>query len=101
MKNMKTSLMCSRCFKNSSVNITYVGGSTVKLTCEDCGYTIRMPPKNVLDLDFPNLERRLLTKPARVAREMEKDCFHFVSSFPLRVITKPIRIARELEKGLM
>jgi len=101
MKDTKTSLVCSHCFKDSSVKITYLKNSTVKLTCENCGYTVRISSEAASHFSFTEWGYRLLTKPARTALEVKRDSLNFISTFPLRVITKPIRIARELEKSLL
>lgn len=101
MKSLKTSLVCSRCFKDFPVRITYLKGSMIELICENCGYTTRVSSGAAPGFSLIEWERRLLTKPIRTALEIKRDSLYFMSSFPLRVITKPIRIARELEKSLM
>ena len=101
MEEIETSLVCSHCFKESPVRITYLENSTVALTCRRCGYTIRVSPRVVSDFSLVEWEHRLLTKPGRLASEMRKDSLHFLSNFPLRVITKPLRVAQELEKSLL
>ncbi|MCD6406845.1 hypothetical protein J7L81_03120 [Candidatus Aerophobetes bacterium] len=100
MKEIKTTLICSHCFKESPVRITYLEESTVKLTCERCGHTIRITEKKRQDLSLTDLELRILTKPLRLALEAKKDSFRFVSTLPLRMLIKPFRIARELKEVL-
>lgn len=98
MKQLRTSLMCSHCFKHCSVKITYLKNSTIELTCENCGYTTKVSPDLTPTLSSSEWKRRLITKPIRTALEIKRDPIYFVYSLPLRVITKPVRIARELEK---
>ena len=41
-------------------------------------------------------ERRVLTKPLRLAKEIKNHPSRFVLSFPFRVLTKPLRVTKEL-----
>ncbi|RLE13590.1 hypothetical protein DRJ04_04045 [Candidatus Aerophobetes bacterium] len=100
MEKIRTLLRCSHCFKDSSTKIVYSKNSAVKIICENCGYTVRIPQSSKPEFSIVDWEQRLLTKPLRIALEIKKDSFHFISTFPLRLVTKPLRIARELEKSL-
>ena len=101
MEDIKTSLVCSHCFKESPVKITYLENSMIKLTCERCGYTVKISQRLTPDFSLIKWERRLITKPVRMALEAKKDSLSFISTLPLRVMTKPLRIVRELEKNLL
>lgn len=101
MEDIQTSLVCSHCFKESPVKITYLENSMIKLTCESCGYAVKIPQRLIPDFSLIKWERRLITKPVRMALEAKKDSLGFISTLPLRVMTKPLRIVRELEKNLL
>jgi len=100
MREVKTTLVCSHCFKESAVRITYLGDSTIKITCESCGHITKVSPESISTFFSKDWKHRVLTKPLRIAQEVSHDPLHFVSTFPLRLLTKPLRIARELEKNL-
>ncbi|MCD6257101.1 bh protein [Candidatus Aerophobetes bacterium] len=101
MKEVRTTLLCSNCFKEAPMKILYIGNSMAKITCESCGYTIKVAPEEAIELYLDDLKHRILTKPLRIAKEIRKDSFQFISTFPLRVITKPLRVAREIDKSMI
>jgi len=100
MKQIKTTLVCSHCFKESPIRITYLRNSPIRLTCENCGYTIKLSGITEQELSLSQWERRLLTKPLRIALETKRDSLNLISMLPIRFITKPLRIIRELEESL-
>jgi len=100
MKQIKSYLLCSRCFKNSPVRITYFPDSRIRLVCLRCGYTTEISSRSFSPFFLHHLEKRILTKPLRMAVELKKDSLAFLSTLPLRVITKPVRLIREIEKTL-
>ena len=100
MREAKTTLLCSHCFKESEVRITYLGNSLVKITCESCGYVTKVSSESIPRSLSKDWKHRILTKPLRIAREVSHNPLHFASTFPLRLLTKPLRIVRELEKSL-
>lgn len=98
MKEVQTTLICSHCLRETAAKITYRENSIVEIVCMSCGYTMEIYKEPVPRLCIIEWEHRLVTKPIRLALEMKRDSFHFISTFPLRVITKPLRIVRELEQ---
>lgn len=98
IKETKTTLLCSWCFKESPILITSVGGFIVRMKCQRCGHIFKVPTEMFYFSLFSDWKKRILTKPARLAEEMINDPSSFTSSFPMRVITKPFRIAKEIEK---
>jgi len=98
VKETKTTLLCSWCFKESPILITSIGGFIVRMKCESCGHTFKVPTEMFYSYFLSDWKRRILTKPTRLAEEIKSDPSSFANSFPMRVITKPFRIAREIEK---
>lgn len=101
MREIRTNLICSRCFKESPVRITYLGDSIVQMRCENCGNSMRVHSKSsVPHFSLKEWERRIVTKPVRVAMEAQSNPLRFISSFPFRLLTKPLRVSCELQRIL-
>jgi len=43
IKETKTTLLCSWCFKESPILITSVGGFIVRMKCQRCGHIFKVP----------------------------------------------------------
>jgi len=96
VKQIKTSLVCSWCFKEALTNITYVGDSIAKIECENCNHVFEVSRTVLYSYLISDWEKRGFTKPVRLAREIKKDPSHFIVGLPFRVISKPLRMAKEL-----
>ena len=96
VKQIKTSLVCSWCFKEALTNITYIGDCIAKIECENCNHVFEVSRTVLYSYLISDWEKRGLTKPVRLAREIRKDPSHFIIGLPFRVISKPLRMAKEL-----
>lgn len=96
VKQIKTSLVCSWCFKEALTNITYVGDSIARIECENCNHVFEVSRTVLYSYLLSDWEKRGLTKPVRLAREIKKDPSHFIIGLPFRVMSKPLRMVKEL-----
>ncbi len=103
MKEIRTILVCSHCFKESPVKIKYLHDSMFEISCERCGQKIRIysKPEQILFSSLKEWGERALTKPIRIAIEAKRDSIQFMSTFPFRLLTKPLRIVQEVKKTLV
>ena len=72
-------------------------GKTLKsIKCAECGSEIEIRREKLIGNYAVDFIERILTKPYRMTRELEKDLTKFILSLPIRIITKPYRIAKEV-----
>jgi len=96
IRQVKTTLRCSWCLSEAPTLITYMGDSIVKMECQSCGHIYRISKASLYSSILSQWERRVLTKPLRLAKEIKSHPSRFVLSFPFRVLTKPLRVTKEL-----
>ncbi len=96
VKQIKTSQVCSWCFKEALTDITYIGDCITKIECENCNHVFEVSRTVLYSYLISDWDKRGCTKPVRLAREIRKDPSHFVVGLPFRVISKPLRMAKEL-----
>jgi len=96
VKQIKTTLLCSWCFREAPTLITYVADSIVRIECQKCGHLFKVSRATLYSYLVSDWEKRSFTKPARLAREIKNDPSHFIIGLPFRVMSKPLRMAREL-----
>ena len=101
MKEVKTTLHCSWCLSEAPTLITYIGDSIVKIECKSCGHVYRISRAALYSSILSEWEKRVLTKPLRLAEEMRNHPSRFVLSFPFRVLSKPLRVTKELAETYM
>ncbi|MCD6082640.1 bh protein [Candidatus Aerophobetes bacterium] len=97
VKEVKTTLLCSWCFKEAPTIITYVGDSIVRIKCESCGHTFKVSSEMLCSYLISDWRKRAFTKPIRLAEEIRKNPSRFINSLPKRVVTKPFRMLKEIE----
>lgn len=101
IRQIKTSLYCSWCLSEAPTLITYIGDSIVKIECKNCGHVYRISRAALYSCILSEWERRALTKPLRVAKEIKSHPSRFVLSFPFRVLSKPLRVTKELAQAYL
>ncbi|ADL08181.1 hypothetical protein [Thermosediminibacter oceani] len=94
---MEAELFCLHCNKDTPHVVTYVGKILKSIKCEECGNEIEIKREKLLENYAAEFIERILTKPYRMTRELEKDITKFILSLPIRIITKPYRIVKEVE----
>ena len=93
---MKAELFCLHCNKDTHHVVTYVGNTLKSIRCAQCGSEIEIRREKLIENYAVDFIERILTKPYRMTRELEKDLTRFILSLPIRIITKPYRIVREM-----
>ena len=93
---MNAMLFCLECDEDTNHTISYKNNHIESIKCLDCGIEVK------LDHDYINrhykeeIIERVLSKPSRMTKEMEKDITLFFTRLPFRVISKPYRLFKEL-----
>lgn len=93
---MKAELFCLHCNKDTPHTVTYAGKTLKSIKCAECGSEIEIRREKLIENYAVDFIERILTKPYRMTRELEKDLTKFILSLPIRIITKPYRIAKEV-----
>lgn len=91
-------LYCDRCDADTPHEVIYKNNQVSQITCKKCGLTFAMNQSYINRHFKEEFIARVLTKPARMTREMQRDLDGFLKSLPYRVITKPYRLYREIEE---
>ena len=94
---MKAELFCLHCNKDTPHVVTYVGKILKSIKCEECGSEIEINREKLLENYAAEFIERIITKPYRMTKELEKDITKFLLSLPIRIITKPYRVVKEVE----
>lgn len=95
---MTALLYCENCNGETDHTITYRNGKICSIGCQVCGAEVHLDHQSMSHYYKEEVLNRLLTKPGRMTREMQADLNGFLRSMPKRVITKPYRVYKELEK---
>lgn len=93
---MKAELFCLHCNKDTPHTVVYAGKTLKSIKCTVCGSEIEIRREKLIENYAIDFIERILTKPYRMTRELERDLTKFILSLPIRIITKPYRIAREV-----
>lgn len=98
---MKALLFCLHCNKDTEHTITYAGDIIKSIKCEECGTELELNRENIIKEYTGDFIERVLTKPHRMTKELEKDIGEFLFSLPIRIITKPYRLFEEVKEITM
>lgn len=92
---MDAYLFCIHCDKETDHTIEYKNNHIHKIQCNNCGVEIKIDQDYVRKHFKEEFVARVLSKPSRMTKEMEKDITGFLKSLPFRVVTKPFRVYKE------
>ena len=92
---LKAMLFCLHCNEDTKHTITYKNDKIESIQCEQCGVAIKVDHEYVQKHYKEEIVERVLSKPARMTKEMEEDIGVFFSRLPYRVISKPYRLIKE------
>ena len=95
---MDAYLLCIHCDKETKHCIHYKHNKIHMIKCTDCGVEVKIDQDYVQKHFKEEFILRVLTKPARMTKEMEKDLTGFLKSLPFRVVTKPYRVFKEFKE---
>ncbi|QSX08120.1 bh protein [Alkalibacter rhizosphaerae] len=92
---MEATLFCIHCDGDTDHVIQYKNDHIHQITCKNCGVEVKIDQDYVKKHFKEEFVLRVLTKPVRMTREMERDLTGFLVSLPFRVVTKPYRVYKE------
>ncbi len=92
---IEADLFCMNCGEDTKHDIEYRQGQIYKITCEKCGANVQLNQEFVNQHFKEEFVKRVMSKPVRMTREMERDLSSFLKYLPARVITKPYRVYKE------
>jgi len=95
---LNTELFCENCQADTEHVLTYVGGSLTESRCKQCGKVLGLNHNALLEHYGADFLVRILTKPKRMTRELQKDLRSFLLSLPKRLVTKPMRVLEEIHE---
>lgn len=98
--NLEAELFCPACNQDCTHVITYVGDQISKIECKVCHRKVEISHHELVKRYAADFLERILTKPQRMTKELEKDLRSFLLSLPRRVVTKPGRVAHEIRDVL-
>ena len=96
--DMEAYLYCIHCNGETQHKIHYRNNQISQIKCNTCGVEVRIDQDYVEKHIKEEFIRRVLTKPIRITKEMEKDLTGFLVSLPYRVVTKPYRMYKEFKE---
>lgn len=94
---MEASLFCIHCGEDTEHVISYKNNHIHQVACRNCGVEVNIDQDYVKKHFKEEFVLRVLTKPVRITREMERDLTGFLVSLPFRVVTKPYRVFKEFQ----
>ena len=96
MEEIKTTLFCLHCAKETPHSISYSGQYLRRIRCKKCNIEVHMDKEKILQLYTSDVLERILTKPERLTEEVRRNISSFLLSLPFRIVSKPYRLAREV-----
>ncbi|MFF0989426.1 hypothetical protein [Kocuria nitroreducens] len=91
------SLVCASCLKECDHEVTYAGRLVAAFKCSNCGTQVNI---QVADDYFPDVGRRLASKPRRMMRRFRKHPLGYTLSLPRAVATKPREVLGEVRLAI-
>ena len=91
------SLVCASCLKECDHEVTYAGRLVAAFRCSNCGTQVNI---QVADDYFPDVGRRLASKPRRMMRRFRKHPLGYTLSLPRAVATKPREVLGEVRLAI-
>ncbi len=96
--HMDAYLFCIHCDKETKHTIYYKSNKINMIKCTSCGVEVKIDQDYVQKHFKEEFVHRVLTKPARMTKEMEADLTGFLKSLPHRMVTKPFRVYKEFKE---
>jgi hypothetical protein len=97
-------LACRECGDVEPHELQYAGRLLASTKCLTCGATIKHDDAALRRAYLRDLERRVRTKPARMAKRVVHHPAKYVTHLPYAILTKPARLlgeAKPLIDGLL
>lgn len=91
------SLVCASCLQECDHEVTYAGRLVAAFKCSNCGTQVNI---QVADDYFPDVGRRLASKPRRMMRRFRKHPLGYTLSLPRAVAHKPGEVLSEVRRAI-
>jgi hypothetical protein len=89
-------LTCAACGRTCEHELRHVGRLLHTTTCTACGHVVEVTPRSLLPAYLHDLERRVASKPVRLARRARRDPGKFLRELPVALLRQPRKLTGEL-----
>jgi len=89
-------LTCAVCGRTCEHELRHAGRLLHTTTCTACGHVVEVPPRTMVPAYLHDLERRVATKPVRLARRARLDPGRFFRDLPRALLRQPVKLTNEL-----
>jgi hypothetical protein len=94
-------LDCSACGNRAEHELSYAGRILATTRCLQCGHLERHEQGQLRADYLADLSQRIVSKPVRMARRLQRHPVRFLMAMPLSVARKPIRMITEVRHILL
>lgn len=91
----ETELTCLHCDRETSHEMLYRGKYIHRIKCLDCGTEIAVNSGRILEKYTSESLEKIFASPNIINEEIRKELARYITSLPVRIVTKPARMARE------
>lgn len=92
----RTTLTCTACAQESPHELVVVGRLIHSTRCLECGHVVRHEQRDLMASYLRDLEHRVLTKPARLARRAVHEPVAFLVGLPFALARQPFKLLGEV-----
>ena len=92
----RAELDCETCDRVTEHELLYTGRLLESVRCTVCGAHLDVPARDMLPSYLADLEHRVASKPARLARRARQDPVGFIRELPGAIVRQPLKLLREL-----
>lgn len=89
-------LTCAVCGRTCEHELRYAGRLLHTTTCTACGHVVELSQRTLVPAYLHDLERRVATKPIRLARRARRDPGTFFRELPGALLRQPGKLTSEL-----
>jgi hypothetical protein len=89
-------LSCDACGRTCEHEVRHAGRLLRTTTCMCCGHVVEVTHRSLVPAYLHDLEQRVASKPARLARRARRDPRGFVRALPAAVLRQPVKMTEEL-----
>ena len=93
---VQADLECLNCQCETRHEVHYVAGLLHRLECLECRQRLDVSHRQLRSRYIRLVPQRIISKPARLAREARSRPIRFALSMAVRVFSKPARVAHEV-----
>lgn len=89
-------LTCAACGSTCEHELRYAGRLLHTTTCTECGHVVEVSARSLVPAYLLDLERRVATKPVRLARRARREPGRFLLELPGALLRQPVKFTTEL-----